>query len=456
MFGINYCEKNLMFNTALALHALQHRGAKSFDIAAFNGKKFNSMSKNGPVIKALDSLNPDFETTDCFAAIGQVYNEKYNFESGKQYPKIMHYWGVPEFPLATEGAITNTEKLCEILGDQPASDARFISGLIAAAPHGQHPSECVAHAMRQIYGAVSFIAIYGNYLIAARDPWGMKPLVMGRTPDGGTAFASETTALYAIGAKYVRDVAPGKIVFVKLEQNAVPESINIRQNESYNFCAFENIYTARPNAFINGRHTGEFREELGARIAAKFDRPVDIVVPVPDSGIPAATGFARAFGKPLVPAISRNHYGRSFTENTQESRTLQTILKLLGDPYLLKGKNIALVDDSIVRGTVMKNLVGRLKCAGTGHIHIVSSCPEIRHPCFYGCNTRTYDELISAKLDTDNLTRYLGADSVTFLSLADLNSAFAGQGFCNACMSGEYKVPMTDSKILAELKKRNR
>jgi amidophosphoribosyltransferase len=306
----------------------------------------------------------------------------------------------------------------------------------------------VVDALRQIEGAYSLVALSKDGLIGVRDPLGVRPLVLGRR-DGVPILTSETCALDIIGAEFERDVAPGEVV-VCTDQGV--ESLFPFPNERKRFCIFEYVYFSRPDSVVDGLNVYAVRKRIGRELARESGIDVDLVVPVPDSGTPAAIGFAAEAGIPFELGIIRNHYvGRTFIEPTQQIRNFGVKLKHNANRAELAGNRVVLVDDSIVRGTTSKKIVQMVREAGASEVHMRIASPPTMHSCYYGIDTPSRDELLAANLDVEGMRRYIGADSLAYLSLDGLYRAVGGEGrrgdtpqYCDACFSGEYPVPVSD------------
>ncbi|MCD6075876.1 MAG: purF, partial [Rhodospirillales bacterium] len=303
-------------------------------------------------------------------------------------------------------------------------------------------------ALHQVEGAYSLVCLSNNAMIGVRDPLGVRPLVLGRL---GTAYilASETCALDIIGAEYVRDVAPGELVII---DNDGIRSIRPFTKKPQRFCVFEYIYFARPDSQVENRNVYEVRKRIGMELARESHIDADVVVPVPDSGVPAAIGYAEQSRIPFDLGIIRNHYvGRTFIEPSRAIRNLGVRLKHNANREHLKGKRVILVDDSIVRGTTSEKIVSMVRQAGAAEVHMRISSPPTMHPCFYGIDTPKQEELLASHMTVDQIARHIGADSLAFISMDGLYRAvgenkrdpFSPQ-FCDACFSGDYAIPLTD------------
>ena len=332
---------------------------------------------------------------------------------------------------------------------QSTSDTETVTHLIALSK-GATIEERLVDALRQIEGAYSFVCLTNHALIGARDPLGVRPLVLGKL-DKAHILCSETCALDIIGADFVRDIDPGEIVII--DRDGV-RSLNPFPKQSPRFCIFEYIYFARPDSVMQDRSVYDVRKHIGAQLAKESPVACDVVVPVPDSGVPAALGFAAAIGKPFEYGIIRNHYvGRTFIQPTDKTRHLGVKRKHNPNKLQLDGKRVVLVDDSIVRGTTSTKIVEMVRDAGAVEVHMRISSPPTAHPCFFGIDTPSYDGLLAARYDVPQMAELLGVDSLAFISIDGLYQA-VGEArrsserpqFCDACFTGDYPLPLTDQK----------
>ena len=297
--------------------------------------------------------------------------------------------------------------------------------------------------MRQLHGAYAIVMVSPVALYAFRDPNGIRPLSLGKLPDGrGWVVASETCGLDAVGAEFVRDIEPGEILKISA---AGLESEQGIEPDRRAFCIFEYVYFARPDSVLDGEVVYHARRRMGRILAHEAPADADMVLGVPDSGIPPALGFSEASGIPYGDGIVKNRYvGRTFIQPTQEMRQMGIRIKLNPLPSMIRGKRLVVIDDSIVRGNTSKKLVEMLRAAGAAEVHLRIVSPEVMWPCFYGIDTDTRDQLISANMTHDEVCRFIGCDSLAFISLAGLHEAVHADhdGFCDACFSGDYPVPI--------------
>ena len=304
----------------------------------------------------------------------------------------------------------------------------------------QNLKERFIESLKDCVGAYCFVLADKEKLYVARDPYGVRPLSLGRLKDGGYIIASETCAFDLIEAEFIRDILPGEMLIFTLGQEQF-ESIELFKSEP-RICAFEYVYFARPDSVVEGKSVYEVRKKMGENLAKKFIYKADFVVPVPDSGVSAAIGFAHYLKIPLEMAIVRNHYvGRTFIEPTQELRNLKVKLKLNPMGKVLKGKEIVVIDDSIVRGTTSKKIISLLRSAGASKIHLAIACPEIKFPDVYGIDTPTFEELISAHKNIEEVRKYIKADSLSFLSIDELVDSIGDErAYSLVSFNGDYFI----------------
>lgn len=451
VFGI-YGHEDAAAHTALGLHALQHRGQESAGIVAYDGGQFHSH-------RALGLVGDNFNDMDTMArlkgsvAMGHV---RYSTSGGTFIRNIQPLFAEFIFgglAVAHNGNLTNAYQLRQALVErgnifQSTSDTEVIIHLMAVSDAG-HVIDRLIDALRQIEGAYSLVAMTQKKLIGVRDPMGVRPLVLGRLGDSHI-LASETCALDIIGADFIRDVEPGEIIVI--DADGVNSYHPFGTSRTRRFCIFEHIYFARPDSIIEGQNVYEVRKRIGAELAHESPVEADVVVPVPDSGVPSAIGFARETGIPFELGIIRNHYvGRTFIEPTDNIRHLGVRLKHNGNVAELKGKRVVLVDDSIVRGTTSVKIVEMVRDAGATEVHMRISSPPTTHSCFYGIDTPERSQLLAAQHDIQGMADIIGVDSLAFISWDGLYRAVGETGrdmeiprYCDACFTGEYPIPLTD------------
>ncbi len=436
--------------TYLGLYALQHRGQEAAGIA----------SRSQGATPTIHLHKAQGYVADIFseavlnelpgeAAIGHTrYSTTGGNVASAAHPFLVHgRFGA--LALCHNGNLTNTEVLRQKLIDQghafnSPSDSEVILGLISRA-EATTLVEAVEEALRQCEGAFSLLILTEKLMLAARDPHGFRPLAYGRLPqENGVkahVFSSETCAFDLVGAVYEREVAPGELLIVKADNTT--ESRFPAPKVAPRPCVFEHVYFARPDSFVFSRSVMATRREMGRILARQHPVEADLVVPVPDSGVSAALGYAEASGIPFEFGMIRNHYvGRTFIEPKQSIRSFGVKVKLNPVRELLAGKRVVLVDDSIVRGTTSKKIVQMVRAAGAKEVHLRISSPPTTHSCFYGIDTPTRDQLIASHQSIEQIRAFVEADSLGYLTIGELRSAVkdAGDSFCYACFNGEYAV----------------
>ncbi|MEW6457577.1 MAG: amidophosphoribosyltransferase [Bacillota bacterium] len=443
VFGIYGPGLDVARLTFYGLYALQHRGQESAGMAVADGWRIELHKGMGLIPEVFnDRVINDLRG---HLAIGHVrYSTTGASHPINAQPLVFHY-GRGQIGLAHNGNLTNTESLRRQLAAEGAvfqttTDSEVIVNLIARSG-GRDLEEALAHCVREIRGAYSLVILAENQLLAVRDPYGFRPLCLGELGNA-VVVASESCALDTIGARFLRDVAPGEIVV--LDRNGM-NSIQVARREHWAHCVFEYIYFARADSCIDGFNVNRIRRKLGEQLARECPADADIVLPVPDSGTPAARGYADGSGIPLEEGLMKNRYiGRTFIQPSQNQRELGVRLKLNPIREVLAGKRVVLVDDSLVRGTTSGKIVRLLREAGAREIHLRLSSPPITHPCYYGIDTSNRKELIAAEKEVEEIREFTGADTLAYLSLEGLLGAFGdyGRNFCTACFDGRYPVPV--------------
>jgi amidophosphoribosyltransferase len=438
--------------TALGLHALQHRGQEAAGIVAYDGEQFNAH-------RGMGLVSDNFSSKDVIAKLrghSAIGHNRYATTGEVALRNVQPLFFEIEFgglAICHNGNLTNSYQLRKQLVRRGSlfhttSDTEVINHLIATSVKGTIVDRLV-DALRQVEGAYSLAALSQGSIIGLRDPLGVRPLVVGRLADAWI-ISSETCALDIIGAEFVRDVEPGEIVIADADGL---HSVKPFTRKPERFCIFEYIYFARPDSVIEGRSVYEARKRIGRELAREAPVDADIVVPVPDSGVPAAIGYSQEAGIPFELGIIRNHYvGRTFIEPTDQIRHLGVRLKHNANRADLKGKRVILVDDSIVRGTTSTKIVDMVRQAGAREVHMRISSPPTTHSCFYGIATPDRDQLLAASRDIDEMARFIGVDSLAFVSIDGLYRAMGEAGrdplappFCDACFTGEYPIPLIDA-----------
>jgi len=450
VFGI-YGHPDAAAITALGLHALQHRGQEAAGITTFDGGRYHSERRMGLV-------GDYFSRADVIgrlpgeSAIGHV---RYSTAGGTILRNVqplfaeLHGGG---FAVAHNGNLTNGLTLRRELIQsgalyQSTSDTEALLHLVARSRRNRFIDRFI-DGLSQLEGAYSFVALTNKKLVGARDPLGFRPLVLGLL-DGHYILASETCALDIIGARFIRDIEPGEIIIVTDEGLESIKPFPVQQTRP---CVFEYIYFARPDSIVHGRPVYEVRKNLGAELARHLPVDADVVIPVPDSGVPAAIGYAQASGIPYELGIIRNHYvGRTFIQPTQGQREAGVRMKHSANRSVVAGKRIVLIDDSIVRGTTSVKIVKMMYEAGAREVHFRIASPPITHPDFYGIDMPDQAKLLAANHTLEEMRRFIGCDSLAFLSVDGLYRALGYDGrdpkhpmFADHCFTGDYPTHIRD------------
>ena len=437
--------------TTLGLHALQHRGQEGAGIVTFDGDKFNGVRRPGLV-------GDNFNKPEIISrlpgrnAIGHVRYSTTGDSILKNIQPLFADLAVGGFACAHNGNLTNASMLRKnLVADgsifQTTSDTETILQLVARSKRVLMVDKII-DALFQVQGAYALVILTNKKLIGIRDPYGIRPLVLGDL-NGAPVLASETCALDIIGAKYVRDVENGEIVVIS--ESGI-ESIKPFPAVEERPCIFERIYFSRPDSIVDGKTVYVYRKNLGEQLAIENNIKADVVIPVPDSGVPAALGFAQKSNIPFELGIIRNHYvGRTFIEPTQNIRQFGVKLKHSANRSYIENKKVILIDDSIVRGTTARKIVKMIYDAGATEVHFGISCPPITHPDFYGIDTPDYDELLASKSTIEEMRDSIGATSLFFLSLDGTYKAMgqdkrdnANPQFTDHCFTGEYPTQLLD------------
>ncbi len=439
--------------TALGLHALQHRGQEAAGIASYDGERFHTERHLGLVsdafsdAKTLGRLNGD-------SAIGHT---RYSTQGDMVLRNVQPLYADLDqagVAISHNGNLTNSKTLRADLVRrgcifQSTSDSEIFLQLTARSQYLSVTDKLI-DSLKQIEGGYALAVLSPEGLIGVRDSVGIRPLVLGKL-DGAPILASETCALDIIGAQFVRDVKPGEVVICRADgsvesRQVFPEPPNARP------CIFELIYFAKPNSVVDGQSVYELRKRLGIELAKEAPADADLVSPIPDSGVPAAIGYAQTAGLPYEMALIRSHFiGRTFIEPEQKIREAGVARKHSPNRKLIEGKSVVLIDDSIVRGTTSRKIVEMLRAAGAARVHLRIACPPIQHPDFYGVNTPSYQELLAVDRDVDEMRQLIGVDTLAFLSLEGLYLALrkgrrddAAPAFTDHCFTGDYPTRLTD------------
>ncbi|HUQ13304.1 MAG TPA: amidophosphoribosyltransferase [Novosphingobium sp.] len=437
---------------ALGLHALQHRGQEAVGITSFDGEEFYSRRGLGHVAANFSAGSAIGELPGEMAA-GHV---RYSTTGGSGLRNVQPLFAdlaSGGFAIAHNGNISNAMSLRRELVSkgsifQSTSDTEVIIHLVATS---RYPTllDRFVDALRMIEGAYSLICMTGEGMIACRDPLGVRPLVMGRIGDAHV-FASETVALDVVGADFVREIEPGELVQVALDGKLTSHHPFAAQRARS--CIFEHVYFSRPDSILGGRSVYEVRKAIGQQLAIESPADADLVVPVPDSGVPAAIGYAQQSGIPFELGIIRSHYvGRTFIQPSDGARNADVKRKHNANRALVAGKRIVLIDDSIVRGTTSLKIVEMMRDAGAKEVHFRVASPPTEHSCFYGVDTPERSKLLAARMDVAAMGDFIAADSLAFVSIDGLYRAVGearrtsgAPQYCDACFTGEYPTRLTD------------
>jgi amidophosphoribosyltransferase len=455
IFGVYAPGEDVARITFFALFALQHRGQESAGIATSDGKKIQVFARMG-LVSQVFSEESLAQLTGNIAIGHNRYSTTGSSRSCNAQPIVVGS-GDNTIAVAHNGNIVNAEHLYQELSEkgykfQSTTDSEVIANLIHSAP-GQNWLEKIRHAMRRIKGAYSLVILTKDQLFAVRDPFGVRPLCLGRI-NGYFVVASETCALDHIGALHVREIDPGEIVTIDSQGIQSCRELSERQAT----CIFEYIYFARPDSTINGKLVYLSRLAMGARLAEEYPVDADLVVGVPDTATVAGIGYAQRSGIPHAEGLLKNRYvGRTFIAPDQRMRDLGVKMKFNPLPEILHNKKIVLVDDSIVRGTTTPKVINLLRKAGAKEVHMRICAPPICHPCFFGVDMASRWELIAAQKSVEEIRQFIGADSLGYISIEGLVNAVGlpANKFCMACLTGDYPIPvqLQMDKLALEAKK---
>jgi amidophosphoribosyltransferase len=449
IFGIWGAETASSF-VALGLHALQHRGQEAAGIVSFDGTNYHAHRAMGHVAGNFD-LDDIIRKLSGRVGIGHVRYSTTGETALRNVQPLFADLAEGGFAVAHNGNLSNAMTLRAALirrGSifQSTSDTEVIIHLVATSSYST-TLDRLTDALSQVEGAYSLVCLTPEGLVACRDPLGIRPLVMGKLGEA-TIFASETVALDVIGATYLRDVEPGELIIVN--QTGIRSFRPIAPARPRP-CIFEHVYFSRPDSIVEGTSVYDVRKNMGAELSREAPVEADYVVPVPDSGVPAALGFSQASGIPFELGIIRSHYvGRTFIQPSQDVRHLGVKLKHNANSALITGKKIVLIDDSIVRGTTSVKIVQMMRDAGAREVHMRIASPPTRHSCFYGVDTPERAKLLAAQMNVDDMRYYINADSLAFISIDGLYRALgdtrdpASPQRCDACFTGDYPTTLTD------------
>jgi amidophosphoribosyltransferase len=466
VFGVYAPNQPVAHLAYLGLYALQHRGQESAGIAVSDGETITVVKDMGLVTQVFDERR--LAPLDGHLAIGHNRYSTTGSSTWRNAQPVYRSVGDAGFALGHNGNLTNTAELAQSLGMLPGLsvpsvdvDSTTDSALVAELIAGEYPGEprsdgrdlevALEKVLPRLAGGFSFVLMDDARLIGVRDRHGFWPLVLGRV-EGGWVLASETAALDIIGAHVVREVEPGEMIVI--------DATGMREyrfaDPDPKLCLFEFVYFARPDTYLFGKSVHAARQRMGEALARQAPVDADMVMPVPESGIPAAQGFARASGIPYGDGLVKNRYvGRTFIEPSQKMRAGGVRMKLNPLPENIRGKRLVVVDDSIVRGTTTRQVVAMLREAGAAEVHFRVSSPPYRWPCHYGMDTGRRSELLAADLSVGEISDYLKVDSLAYLELDRLvrSTDTPSQSFCTACLSGDYPVPvpdLADAKLVLE------
>lgn len=447
--------------TYYGLYAQQHRGQESAGIAVADAEHgIIGHTGMGLVVEVFDPRT--LAQLAQGGPAGAIGHNRYSTAGGSlacnAQPIIQRYFD-GQVAVAHNGNLINAQAMRDRMSEaghlfSTTSDTEVMIHLLAS-PEARKSSDPTAAMLRRLQGAFSVVLMFEDRIEAARDPWGWRPLVLGRLPGGEHVIASETVALDVIGAEFVREVEPGEIV--TLSDEGVGSRRFAQPAERAAHCVFEHVYFASPASNVFGQNVQLARETMGEKLATEAPVEADYVAPMPDSGRSAANGYARASGIPYREVIVPNRYvGRTFIKPTQDQRRAAVRLKLNVIQEMVRGKRLVIVDDSIVRGTTTREKMQQLRNAGAKEIHLRISCPPIRHPCYFGVDFATRDQLIANERTVEEIREYLGVDSLHYLSLDGLLSVMnrPAAHYCTACYSGDYRLdidhPITETEVVGE------
>lgn len=427
-----------------SLHALQHRGQEAAGISSSDGTKLHTIKDRGLVMRVFNEHK--LETLSGSSAVGHTRYSTAGDDSILDAQPVFARYDLGEMAIVHNGNLTNAEEVRNALIEKGAifqtfMDTENLIHLIAKSSK-EKLIDRIIDAVGKIEGAFSLVFLSRTKMFAMRDRHGFRPLSLGKLPNGGYIVASETCAFDLVSATYVRDVRPGELLI--FEEGEEPISMQLFE-PTPKHCIFEYVYFSRPDSFVFGQSVYQTRKNMGYELAKIAPIEADLVVPVPDGGVPSAIGYSQASGIPYEMGIMRNHYiGRTFIEPTQEMRDLKVKMKLSPMIDLIKGKRVIVVDDSIVRGTTSRRIIRMLKEAGASEVHMRISSPPTTDPCFYGVDTPSKDKLIAANMTNQEICDYIEADSLAYLDEASLlrsvNSTIEEEKYCTACFTGKYII----------------
>ena len=453
VFGI-YGHQDAAAHTVLGLHALQHRGQEAAGVVSYDGERFHTQ-------KVLGLVGDNLSSEDVIATLPgdtAIGHNRYSTSGDTVLRNVQPLFAELSgggFAIAHNGNLTNALTLRKQLIKkgaifQSTSDTEVIIHLVAMSPYPRLVDRLI-DALLQVHGAYSLVILTQKKMIAVRDPMGIRPLVLGKLEGGASLLASETCALDIIGAEFVRDIEPGEMVIFN---NDGMESLRPLPPLRPRPCIFEHIYFSRPDSLTENTSVYEIRKNIGAELSREQPVEADLVIPVPDSGTPAAIGYSQASGLPFELGIIRNHYvGRTFIEPTESIRHLGVKLKHNANRAQIEGKRVVLVDDSIVRGTTSIKIVEMIRAAGASEVHMRVASPPTVHSCYYGVDTPEESQLLASKLSVEEMAKKIGVDTLSFLSIDGLYRAVGNAArndlepqYCDACFTGDYPIALTDQE----------
>jgi amidophosphoribosyltransferase len=433
------------------LFAQQHRGQESAGIAVSDGQNVLVYKELGLVSQVFDEAT--LSTLQGNLGIGHTRYSTTGSTTWENAQPVFKTDGVQTLALGHNGNLVNTAELATRIGKDGAAttDTDLVASMLAAELNGGGLWDAAMRVLPELTGAFCFVMMDERSIYAARDPNGVRPLALGRLPNG-FCVASETCALDIVGATFVRDVEPGELI--RIDDRGV-HAARFASPERKALCIFEFVYLARADSRLSGRTVHQARREMGRRLAAEAPAEADMVIPVPDTGHSAAQGYSEGSGLPYGEGLMKNRYvGRTFIQPSQSLRDRGVKLKLNPIPDAVRGKRLVVVEDSIVRGTTTRQVVQALREAGATEVHTRIACPPIKWPCFYGIDMSTRQELVASDLAVDEIRSFIGADSLGYLSLAGLVASTGAEksSFCRACFDGEYpiEVPERSGKFVLE------
>ncbi|WP_300621492.1 amidophosphoribosyltransferase [uncultured Fusobacterium sp.] len=441
VFGIYSKERSEVAQiTYYGLYALQHRGQESAGISVSNFGEIVTYKGMGLTADVFTSKT--LENLVGNAAIGHVRYSTTGASKLENAQPLESRYKLGQIAVAHNGNLTNAKIIRELLEDGGSTfnttiDSEVIIKMIARKANG-NVEDAIRSTVGAIKGAYALVILAGNKLVGVRDPYGIRPLCLGINENGDYILASESCAIDAVGGTLIRDILPGEMVII--DENGV-KSIKYSENNKKAPCSFEHIYFARPDSIIDGLNVYESRVEAGRLLAKQMKVEADVVIGVPDSGVPAAIGFAEASGIPYAIGLVKNKYiGRTFIKPTQALREQAVMVKLNPLKVNLEGKRVVIIDDSLVRGTTSKILIEIIRKAGAKEVHFRSASPAVKHSCYFGIDTAHREELIASRLSVEEIRKEINADTLDYLTMENMLKSLKGCNYCVGCFNGEYPV----------------